>query len=117
MKLFTSKFARLPKHSTFTYEPRYASEEEKPLEERIQFKKGALIERSNTLAKHRAPIFSHREKLSNTKKWSMLMLIGGQFAVAYYLFNNMSRGWSHLVFPLIFLLILLVLFIRENNRR
>jgi hypothetical protein len=117
MKIFTSKFAKIPKHSTFSYEPRYVQETEKPIEQRIQFRKGILLERSNTLAKHRSPIFSHKEKLSTSRKWSMLMLIGGQFASAYYWFKNMDRGWAHLVFPLIFLLVLLILFIRENNRR
>jgi hypothetical protein len=117
MKIFSSKFARLPKHQTFSYEPRYAREEEKPLEERIKFQKGALLQRSNTLAKHRTPIFSHKEKLSVSRKWNLLLLMGGQMAVAYYLFKNMDRGWGFIIFPLVFLLILLVLFIRVNNQR
>jgi hypothetical protein len=117
MKIFSSRFARLPKHQTFSYEPRYSNEEEKPLDERIKFEKGALIQRSNTLAKHRAPIFSHKEKLSAPRKWNLLFLMAAQMGVATYLFKNMERGWAHIIFPLIMLLVLLILFIRVNNQR
>lgn len=120
MDFLKSGFSRVAKHTRFNYEPRYKEdnpEKEKPLEERIRFERGHLLKSSNTLAKHRAPIFSHKEKLSSNKKWKLLLLLSALASVTFYWLKNMQKGWPHIIFPLLILLVLLVLFIRANNQR
>lgn len=117
MKIFSSKFARVPQHQKFNYEPRYLKNEKLPLEERIRFEKGALLKNSNTLHKHKRTIFSHKDKLTKSRKRTLMFLLLAQMGVIYFIVTNMHKGWSYTVFPMIFLLGLLILFIRTNNQR
>ena len=117
MKIFSSRFARVPQHQKFHYEPRYVKNEEEPLDQRIKFERGALLKRTNTLHKYKKPIFSHKEKLSTSRKRTLMFLLLAQMGLIYFIVTNMHKGWSYIVFPMIFLLGLLILFIRTNNQR
>ena len=107
----------MPQQQKFNYEPRYLKDEKLPLEERIKFEKGAMLKKSNTLHKFKKPIFSHKEKLTKTRKRTLMFLLLAQMGVIYLIITNMHKGWSYIVFPMILLLGLLILFIRTNNQR
>lgn len=118
MNLIRSSFTKIAKHRTFEYEQRYSKKEEKlPLEERIQFEKGAILKRKNTLASKRGKLFSHKDKMTPQRKMAIYILFSSMMGTVYFLYKNMDKGWTYTVFFLSLLLLLLIALIRINNQR
>lgn len=128
MSGFKSVFAKVPKHSRFHYEARY-SKEEKGLENRkktITLEKGSFYKHSKTLSKFREPSIAHYEHNTSSRKNAKYMVtilmmacififfnIGSQFRMLGFVINiNAFAG----IVSLFLLLILLVVFLRLNNK-
>lgn len=128
MSGFKSVFAKVPKHSRFHYEARYAKEE-KGLEHRkkiLKIEKGSFYKHSKTLSKFRDPSIAHYNHNTNARKnakymVSILMMacvfvffnIGSKFNIAGFILSiNAVAG----IVSLFLLLILLVVFLRLNNK-
>ena len=128
MAAFKSIFSRIPKHSKFHYETRYAKEE-KGLENRkskLILEKGAFFKHSKTLSKFRNPSISHYNHNTKSRKRSkyvilLLMMacvyvfyhIGSKIKILGFVLNiNAIAG----IFALLLLLVLLIIFLRLNNK-
>ena len=128
MSGFKTGFSRVPKHSRFNYESRYAKEE-KGIENRrksITLEKGAFYKNSKTLSKFRDPSISHYKQNTRSRKRS-LYLSSLAMMTCVFLFFNIGSKYVILgraftispaagIFALLFLLILLIFFIRLNNK-
>lgn len=125
---FKSIFSRVPQHSKFHYESRY-TKEEKGLENRkrkIRLERGSFYKHSKTLSKFREPSiahYKHNTKSRKNAKYLMTILMmacifvffnmGSQFRFLGFVMNiNAVAG----IFALLLLLILLVVFLRLNNK-
>lgn len=125
---FKSIFSKIPTHSKFHYESRYAKEE-KGLENRkkkITLERGSFYKHSKTLSKFRDPSITHYQHNTKSRKnakyvISLLMMacvfvffnIGNKFAFFGRVVNiNPVSG----IFAMVLLLILLVVFLRLNNK-
>lgn len=125
---FKSIFSRVPKHNKFHYESRYGKEE-KGLEARkkkIKLEKGAFFKHSKTLSKFREPSITHYNHNTVSRKRSkyivlLLMMacvfvffnIGSKFKFLGFVMNiNIIAG----IFALLLLLVLLIVFLRLNNK-
>lgn len=125
---FKSIFSKVPQHSKFHYESRYAKEE-KGLENRkkkITLERGSFYKHSKTLSKFRDPSIAHYQHNTKSRKNAKYMItilmmacvfvffnIGSQFRLLGFVMNiNAVSG----IFALVLLLILLVVFLRLNNK-
>lgn len=123
-----SGFSRVPKHSRFNYESRYGKEE-KGLENRkksITLEKGAFYKNSKTFSKLREPSITHYKHNTKARK-KALYLSSISMMTCVFLFFNIGSKYVILgraftispaagIFALLFLLILLIFFIRLNNK-
>lgn len=125
---FKSIFSKVPQHSKFHYESRYAKEE-KGLENRkkqIKLERGSFFKHAKTFSKFREPSIAHYKhntvSRKNTKYITTVLMmacvfvffnIGSKFKILGFIINiNAAAGF----FALILLLILLVVFLRINNK-
>jgi uncharacterized membrane protein len=115
MSILSSKFSRVPKHSVFNYEARYAKEE-KGLENRktkIQLEKGSFYKNSKTLSKFRNPSIAHYEHNTTGRKIAKYALTLAMMTSIYVFY---VKGGLAGLFALGFLLLFLIIFIRLNNK-
>lgn len=125
---FKSIFSKVPQHSKFHYEARY-SKEEKGLENRkkkITFERGSFFKHSKTLSKFREPSIAHYKHNTISRKNTKYIVTVLMMACVFVFFNigskfrmlgltisiNAATGF----FALLLLLILLVVFLRINNK-
>ena len=117
MKFFSSSFSRVPKHQRFEFKPRYYnpdSTQEKDLKERIKFRRGALYnDGPNYLTgKLKGEASTHRRRYGPAAiLYRIVLLLLMLTDVGYYFYFEKGLIWS-----LFFLLILMILFIRSNNK-
>lgn len=125
---FKSIFSKVPTHSKFHYESRY-SKEEKGIDNRrkkITLERGSFYKHSKTLSKFRDPSIAHYKHNTQSRKNSKYLLTILMMACVFVFFNIgsqfkffgfvMSINPVTGIFALVLLLILLVVFLRLNNK-
>ena len=115
MSILKSAFSRVPKHSKFNYEARYAKEE-KGLDNRknkLKLEKGAFFKHSKTFSKFRDPSITHYKHNTTSRKRAKYILSLAMMACIYVFY--MKGGYAG-IFSILLFLILLIVFIRLNNK-
>ena len=116
MANFLKPLARVPNHSKFSYEPRYIKKKETNLEVRqnsIKLEKGSFYKHAKTFSKLKGDSITHYNHNTKSRKHSKYIVSLAMMACVsvYYL-----KGGTAGLFALAGLLILLVIFIRLNNK-
>lgn len=106
---------RGPKNNKFNYEPRY-QKKENSLENRksnIRLEKGSFFKHSKTLSKFRGDSITHYNHNTKSRKYAKYILSIAMMGCVYVFFNN--GGFPGLI-AIGFLFLLLVVFLRINNK-
>ena len=106
---------RGPKNSKFHYEPRYQKKVNsfKNRQSNIKLEKGSFFKHSKTLSKFRGDSLTHYNHNTKSRKYSKYIISILMIGCVYVFYNN--GGYPGML-AIAFLLLLLVVFIRLNNK-
>lgn len=106
---------RGPKNNKFNYEPRY-QKKTNSLENRkstVKLEKGSFYKHSKTLSKFKGESLTHYQHNTKSRKYSKYIISLSMMACIYVYY---TKGGTAGLFAIGALLILLVVFIRLNNK-
>ncbi len=116
MKMFRSSFAKLPKHKTFEYTPRYYDPEEEARKQRRELK----LERGSFYRHHKSPLVRsmtsrndriyRRSRSRRNQGMRILLLIGMLGIVSAYILGLVSG-----IFTVAFVCVFMLVFISKVN--